>query len=302
MGSLNQDGSKISQSRESVRNVGGANILSADRVESEVIRERSPEAASDDLGTNADLTTSQYSTVSLSETQKITESVDETLISREDDREDFTPDPNHQPREWVALIGGGAATPDLEAVLAEGNTGSGIVLETLEVTNVLVVDPNGATAAIFNDAVAFEEQININGSASVSDASRISFRNNAMGLQANSDGVLSLFDSGSHLRPLAAAKYLEVVTLSSGNSIELASQSGQVIIVKGTGPRTVNLQATDLYPGYIVDIKDGDGTASSGNITVAGNGNNIDGTSSFALDVNYASYTFVYNGTEWNLI
>lgn len=214
MGSLNQDGSKISQSRESVRNVGGANIRSADRVESEVIRERSPEAASDDLGTNADLTTSQYSTVSLSETQKITESVDETLISRESDREDFTPDPNHQPREWYGLA------------------------------------------------------------------------------TASSAG--------------GGAKYLEVVTMSSGNSITLASESGQVIIVKGTGPRTIMFpltpNPTDIVPGYIYDIKDGDGTASSGNITVDGNGSNIDGSSTFALDVNYASYTFVYNGTEWNLI
>lgn len=32
MGSLNQDGSKISQSRETVRNVGGSHIVSADRV------------------------------------------------------------------------------------------------------------------------------------------------------------------------------------------------------------------------------------------------------------------------------
>lgn len=90
--------------------------------------------------------------------------------------------------------------------------------------------------------------------------------------------------------------------MASGNSVSLTTASGQVVVVKGDGARTVQLPSTSFVAGTIFDIKDGDGTASSGNITVDGNGSNIDGSSTFALDVNYASYTFVYNGTEWNLI
>lgn len=82
MGSLNQDGSKISQSRKTVRNIGGAETLSADRVESEVIQEQAPESASDELGTNANLTTSQYSAVMVSKAIKITTPISDSLIER----------------------------------------------------------------------------------------------------------------------------------------------------------------------------------------------------------------------------
>lgn len=139
MGSLNSDGTRISQSREMVRNIGRAHTVSADRTETETNLDQAPEAASDELGTNADLTTSQYSAVAVSEVVKVTTPVGDDLVSRE--YEQVTETPVHQNPPWVGLGGG---TPDLEAVLAEGNTGSGIVLETLEVTNVLVVDPNGA--------------------------------------------------------------------------------------------------------------------------------------------------------------
>lgn len=220
MGSLNQDGSKISQSRESVRNVGGANIRSADRVESEVIRERSPEAASDDLGTNADLTTSQYSTVSLSETQKITESVDETLISRESDREDFTPDPNHQPREWYGLAtasgASGGGSQDLESVLAQGNTGSGIVLtgastlQSLVINDTLQVDgiatynnvPVFVAGATFQDNLITDSNITC-----TSDGSRFEYADGtSFGKHAN--GILEVGNGASELRAFKANRHV----------------------------------------------------------------------------------------------
>lgn len=62
MGSLNSDGTRISQSRN-----GQEYTVSADRVESETNLDQTPEAASDELGTNAYLTTSQYSTVAICE-------------------------------------------------------------------------------------------------------------------------------------------------------------------------------------------------------------------------------------------
>jgi hypothetical protein len=82
MGSLNTDGSPITQTRQSVRKIGASQIVSSDRVESEVIREPSPETASDDVGTNANQTTSQYSTTTSSNIQKITNSHGDTLVER----------------------------------------------------------------------------------------------------------------------------------------------------------------------------------------------------------------------------
>lgn len=293
MGSLNLDGSRISQDRKAVKNIGGSYVFSADRNEVEVLIAKTVE-----LGTGADETTSQYSIIYGGEQIKVNSSLEDILVNRA-----IATGVADMSNGAAASVGGGGGSQNLESVLAQGNTGSGIILDALTVTNIVTMDPNSLTeTAIFHDTVTFDDAINVNGDIALAASSRISLRGNALGLQANSDGVLSLFDSGSNLRPLAAAKYLEVVTIASGSSIELASQSGQVIVVKGTGPRTVNLQPLNLWPGCIFDIKDGDGTASSGNITVDGNGANIDGSSTFTLDINYASYTFVYNGTEWNLI
>jgi hypothetical protein len=82
VGSLNSDGSRISQARHAIRKIGGAEILSQDRAEAEVIREQSPEEASDTLGSNANLSTSQYSTVSSSQVQKVTTPAGDDVVER----------------------------------------------------------------------------------------------------------------------------------------------------------------------------------------------------------------------------
>jgi hypothetical protein len=107
MGSLNQDGSRISQSRETVRNIGGSETLSIDRVETQVIREQSAEAASDELGTNANLTTSQYSTVSNSEHIKVTTPTSDGVIERISSDVSATPTETQNPP-WVGAGGGGS--------------------------------------------------------------------------------------------------------------------------------------------------------------------------------------------------
>lgn len=436
MGSLNSDGTRISQSREMVRNIGRAHTVSADRTETETNLDQAPEAASDELGTNADLTTSQYSAVAVSEVVKISTPVGDDLVARE--YEQTVETPVHQNPPWVGLGGGGSQ--DLESVLAEGNTGSGIVLSEalilgsadtngvrLEVNagSLYIKDgddsgyPSLGAGAVF-DPNGGKFSLNSNGQMSfASDSSFVwsstslysgskdtglkraasgivqvtdgasgsgtlfakdviigaqdtngaklklnagvleikegddsgyivvrssyvdSFSSSANSVQARlssstttndgglrlaaarsvlwtsttdassasttagikrySDAILETTDGSTGLGAMRARRHVEVVTMASGEAITLAAASGQVIIVKGSNTREVNLPSGASL-GLIYDIKDGDGTASSGNITVDGNGATIDGEASFALDVNYASYTFVYNGTEWNLI
>lgn len=359
MGSLNSDGTRISQSREMVRNIGRAHTVSADRTETETNLDQAPEAASDELGTNADLTTSQYSAVAVSEVVKISTPVGDDLIARE--YEQVTETPVHQNPPWVGL-GGGAS--DLESVLAEGNTGSGIILTEslilgsadsngirLEVNSgyLSVLDGDDSSyGEILSDKIIIKAADNTGVKLRVSafgtlevvegnesayaqvNAGRFALSSSdaglhTIGLELNSSGgvnwapgatMFSAKDTGlrraaeaiveatngsTGLGAMRARRHVEVITMASGQSIELTSASGQVIVVKGSNARELSLPSgTSL--GLIYDIKDGDGTASSGNITVQGNGANIDGASSFAIDVNYASYTFIYNGTEWNLI
>lgn len=64
---------------------------------------------------------------------------------------------------------------------------------------------------------------------------------------------------------------------------------------------TLNLCAT-LQKGRIVIIKDGKGDANSHNITIQGNGKNIDGASSLVINTNYGATRLIYNGSEWSVI
>jgi hypothetical protein len=71
--------------------------------------------------------------------------------------------------------------------------------------------------------------------------------------------------------------------------------------VDTSSARTVNLGSTPVS-GQKHIIKDNTGTASTHNITLNGNGNNIDGSSTSLININYGSLTVVFNGTQWNII
>lgn len=80
-----------------------------------------------------------------------------------------------------------------------------------------------------------------------------------------------------------------------------ALKTDYVIIVDTSSSRTINLIATKVNnPVYI--IKDNVGSAAANNITVSGNGSNIDGSASFTMNVAYQSIKVVWNGTQWNVI
>jgi len=53
--------------------------------------------------------------------------------------------------------------------------------------------------------------------------------------------------------------------------------------------------------GDFVEIRQIAGDFSVNNLTVAGNGNNINGDASLIVDVAYAQLALVYNGTEWRV-
>lgn len=77
--------------------------------------------------------------------------------------------------------------------------------------------------------------------------------------------------------------------------------SDHVILVDSAQARTINLIASPLN-GQIYYIKDNVGSAASNNITISGNGKNIDGAASSTINTNYGSKKLVYNGTQWNVL
>lgn len=64
---------------------------------------------------------------------------------------------------------------------------------------------------------------------------------------------------------------------------------------------TINLNSSP-NTGQNIIVKDVNGNALINNVTVNGNGNNIDGSASFTINTNYQSVTLIFNGTEWSVI
>lgn len=92
--------------------------------------------------------------------------------------------------------------------------------------------------------------------------------------------------------------------ITSGTSIELDENDEIVIINKTVGSDTSILLPPFPILGQQVIIKDGKGDAGLGNeITVDASGAiTIDGNTSVIIGRNYQSFTFLWNGTEWNII
>jgi hypothetical protein len=77
MGSLNTDSTRITQSRKTIRNLGAAHSISADRVESSTRVD-----AGVTLASNADLTLTQYSVVTHAIYHKVTDAATDELVER----------------------------------------------------------------------------------------------------------------------------------------------------------------------------------------------------------------------------
>lgn len=93
---------------------------------------------------------------------------------------------------------------------------------------------------------------------------------------------------------------LKVTTITSGsaNPFTIANTDEFISLTTINAPWQVNLPASPTT-GDTYTIKDSNGQAGLFNITVSGNGNNIDGFASIVLMTNYTQALFTYNGTSW---
>lgn len=95
-------------------------------------------------------------------------------------------------------------------------------------------------------------------------------------------------------------KQVRVITASGAAT---ASSTDEVIVINKTANETTTLTLmASPETGKILYIKDGKGDSNLYNVTIQGNGKNIDAGTSYTLASNWARVTIVYNGTRWNIL
>lgn len=74
-------------------------------------------------------------------------------------------------------------------------------------------------------------------------------------------------------------------------------------VTSNAAARTITMPNSGMIAGQYWTIKDEAGTAqSSNNITISGNGANIDGSSTYVININYGSVTIYWNGSNFFVI
>lgn len=182
-------------------------------------------------------------------------------------------------------------------VAGTGNTWDGLALGAAEF--VLYSDGNDAVYTRLGQNTPFEDGL-IGAPSMTFNGDRFTGAylpsSGVMGLVAGTDELLTL-DGGNTQVTIDAG---QVVQTTTGGTTTLTS--ADYIYLVNAVSTTITLPAAPTA-GQVHVIKDTTGNASNATpITIAGNGNNIDGNASIEIRRNYGSFTLVYNGTEWNII
>lgn len=90
--------------------------------------------------------------------------------------------------------------------------------------------------------------------------------------------------------------------VKTANYTVVAGDIGGTLSYNHSSPVTVTLPNSGISAGFYVHVKDKSNNCSTNNITVDGNGANIDGSSTFVMNVNRSEYGFEYDGAIWNVI
>lgn len=127
----------------------------------------------------------------------------------------------------------------------------------------------------------------------------------AAGTAATTDGYVALQAGGSTTASARTNKF----QFNKGWRRNITPVTGALTVVDGydylaitslAAPYTITLPATPTL-GDTYTIKDATGDAAINNLTVDGNGNNIDGLPTFLLSQPYAAATFTYTGSQWSV-
>ena len=120
------------------------------------------------------------------------------------------------------------------------------------------------------------------------------------------DGYVKLYSGTTEVGRAVPSKFYQPmgqrINVSDVGTTPFTVPDGYHTLAVNTGIAvTINLPATPLR-GDSYTIKDATGNAGTLNITISGNGFNIDGGSSATISTNFGVVRVVYNGTIWNVI
>lgn len=114
------------------------------------------------------------------------------------------------------------------------------------------------------------------------------------------DQVIRIVGS-SHSQFKSGITY-KVRTVTAAGGVAVVTTDYIVVINKSSGAATTVTLPSSVTTGDTYIIKDGKGDANTNNITVTPSSGNIDGSSTYVMNINYQSITVVYNGVQWNVI
>lgn len=176
------------------------------------------------------------------------------------------------------------------------------------VTNI-IAHGAGRTATRYGVTVAsYSEVLAVSGNGLL-----IGTSTNANPIIFGTNGLERMRISGAGLLTVLAGATVSgaALTVSGGLSVEtLAVTSSPVTLtqaqifayVNTDAARTVNLPASPAT-GEVHIVKDNTGTgAATNNITVSGNGKNIDGAASHTINTDRAAFTYIYNSVQWSIV
>lgn len=147
-------------------------------------------------------------------------------------------------------------------------------------------------STLMDDGLTFEDT---DGEASVS------FYNSDQSLRLSADGLVRV---QSPLEVEQGLRFSAVNTYSAAQTLDAGSDHIVLVDLTTAGaPVTITLPAAPVA-GMIFQIKDMSGLAETHNITIAGNGKNIDGAADAVMGVDYQSSTVIYDAAAdaWFLI
>lgn len=98
---------------------------------------------------------------------------------------------------------------------------------------------------------------------------------------------------------------VQTTRTSAQSSYAINSTSDEVVFqdtgAGAGGGFTITLPAAP-FSGQHITVKDTSGNASTRNITISGNGNNIDGVGSVSIITNYGARRLTYAGSDWFIV
>lgn len=106
-----------------------------------------------------------------------------------------------------------------------------------------------------------------------------------------------------YLQPGGGVSPTQTGSVINSTPVTLTRASRQTAVVRRSpaAATTVYLPGTPTIWDEVT-VKDGTGDAATNNITVNGNGKNIDGAATYVISTDRKGVTFVYDGTEWGSV